>query len=159
MTMIYKSLLTACALLASLPAFATEEWTPEQISEGMKVSDFTRSVPAGKQRVLDSMSVLNPDCTIADDFEATITKEAEHGNASIETVERYPSFKSDNVRAKCNGKKMQMSMLVYKAAVSFNGTDKFEVTTLLSNGMTHVYRYTVKIVDVDAKKKTRTDLR
>src|SRR5262245_53832581 len=51
------------------------------------------------------------------------------------------------------------SLLTYKAAVGYAGTDTFEVLSISSNGVANLYRYAIKIVDVDSKKKGRPDLR
>jgi len=37
--------------------------------------------------------------------------------------------------------------------VGYAGTDTFEVLSISSNGFANLYRYTIKIVDVDSKKK------
>jgi hypothetical protein len=50
-------------------------------------------------------------------------------------------------------------LLAYKAAVGYAGSGTFEVLSISSNGIAHLYRYTIKIVDVDSKKKGRADLR
>jgi hypothetical protein len=52
-----------------------------------------------------------------------------------------------------------MPVLTYKAALGYAGTDTFEVLSISSNGVANLYRYTIKIVDVDSKKKGRADLR
>jgi hypothetical protein len=44
-------------------------------------------------------------------------------------------------------------------AFTYAGTDTFEVLSISSNGVAILYRYTIKIVDVDSKKKGRADLR
>jgi hypothetical protein len=153
-----KFLLTICALLVSLPAFA-QEWTNEEWTAGVKTTEFTRHVPAGKQRILDPLAVLNPDCTLVEDTDSVITKEPQHGSAVIEMIERFPTYAKDNIRSKCNEKKIRMPVVIYKAAIGYTGTDTFEVLSIFSNGVTSLYRYTIKILDVDSKKKGRADLR
>jgi hypothetical protein len=87
------------------------------------------------------------------------TSSSSHGSAVIETIDRFPAYAKDNVRSKCNENKMRMPVLTYKAAVGYAGTDTFEVLSISSNGVAILYRYTIKIVDVDSKKKGRADLR
>jgi len=83
----------------------------------------------------------------------------EEASAVIETIDRFPAYAKDNVRSKCNEKRMRMPVLTYKEAVGYAGTDTFEVLSISSNGVANLYRYTIKIVDVDSKKKGRADLR
>jgi hypothetical protein len=153
-----RFLLTACVLLMSLPAYA-EDWTKEEIAAGQKTYEMTRHVPAGKQRALDTFGYLNPDCTLVENTDTVLTKDAEHGSAVIEMVERYPSYLKDNVRSKCNDKKVKMPMVTYKAAVGYVGADTFEITSISANGLAVLYRYTIKITDINSKNKGRTDLR
>jgi len=100
----------------SLPAFA-QEWTKEEKAAGLKTTEFTRHMPAGKQRTLDNFGYLNPDCTPIEDTDTVITKEPEHGSAVIETIEGFPAYAKDNVASKCNEKRMRMPVRTYKAAV------------------------------------------
>ncbi|HET7020316.1 MAG TPA: hypothetical protein VFI58_06345 [Xanthobacteraceae bacterium] len=153
-----KFLFTTCALLLSLPALA-QEWTNEEKAAGLKTTEYTRHIPAGKQRTLDNFGYLNPDCTLVEDTDTVISKEPEHGSAVIAVIERFPAYAKDNIRSKCNEKKMRMPVLTYKAAVGYAGTDAFEVLSVSSNGVANLFRYTIKIVDVDSKKKGRADLR
>jgi hypothetical protein len=153
-----KFLLTTCALLVSLPAFA-QEWTKDEQTAGLKTIEYTRHIPAGKQRALSSFGYLHADCSLIEDTDTVITKEPEHGSAVIETIEHFPSYSKDNVRSKCNEKRMRMPALIYKAAVGYVGTDTLEVLSISSNGLANLFRYTIKIVDVDSRKKGRADLR
>jgi hypothetical protein len=151
-------LLTTCALLLSLPAFA-EDWTKKEIAAGEKVYEHTRFVPAGKQRALENFAFLDPDCTVLD-ADVVLTKEPDHGSAVFETTERYPSYSKDNVRAKCNEKKVKMTTLTYRAAIGYVGTDTFEVASISPNGLSVISRYTIKITDIGgSRNKGRTDLR
>lgn len=58
---------------------------------GVKRCEITRRVPAGKPRVLEDAIYLNADCT-------TVTKEPQHGTATIKTHQRNPSYPKDSVR-------------------------------------------------------------
>lgn len=151
--MLSKLSLTVCALLLLSSSAFAQEWTKDEITAGQKTIEQTRHVPAGKKFILGSMAYLNPDCTLAENSDVTITKEPEHGNASIETTEHYTSFAKENIRAKCNEKKMRMPVLTYKAAVGYAGTDIFEVTAIAPNGMVNLYRFTIKITDTSSRKK------
>jgi hypothetical protein len=120
---------------------------------------LTSSSPAGKQRILSSFGYLNADCSLIEDTDTVITKDPDHGRAAIETIEHFPSYSKDNVRSKCDEKRIRMPALIYKAAVGYAGTDTFEVLSLSPNGLANLFRYTIKIMDVDSKKKGRADLR
>jgi hypothetical protein len=154
-----KFLLTVCAFGLLLSSAFAQEWTKEEQSTGQRTTEYTRHVPAGKQRTLGNFGYLNVDCSLVEDTDTVITKEPEHGTAVIETIEHFPSYAKDNVRSRCNEKKIRMPALIYKAAVGYAGTDTLEVLSISSNGLANLFRYTIKIVDVDSKKKGRADLR
>jgi hypothetical protein len=154
-----KFLLTVSALALLLSSAFAQEWTKDEQTAGLKTIEFTRHIPAGKQRALSSFGYLNADCSLIEDTDTVITKEPEHGTAVIEMIEHFPSYSKDNVRSKCNEKRMRMPALIYKGAVGYVGADTLEVLSISSNGLANLFRYTIKIVDVDSKKKGRADLR
>jgi hypothetical protein len=156
LAMKYLLAVSALLLMAS-SASAQDGWTKEEQEAGVKRYEFTRRVPAGKPRVLEDAIYLNADCTIIEDIETTITKEPQHGSATIETHQRNPSYPKDSVRAKCNERKVKSQQLIYKPALNFIGDDEFEVEVLGSNGMVSQYTYHVKVVG--PSKGGRTDLR
>ena len=49
-----KFLLTVCAFGLLLSSAFAQEWTKEEQAAGMKTTEFTRHIPAGKQRTLDN---------------------------------------------------------------------------------------------------------
>jgi hypothetical protein len=103
----------------------------------------------GKQRVLDTFAYLDPDCKLQENVDIMITKASESGTAVIETREGFANYGKDNVRSKCNDKKMRLPFLVYKAG---NADDTFEVTTIGSTGAAFIVRYTIKIVTTEERK-------
>jgi hypothetical protein len=117
-------LLCALLLVSSATAYA-QDWTKEEQTAGLKTIEFTRHISAGKKGILGSLVYLHPDCSVAEGTENTITKEPEHGTAVVETMEHFTSFAKDNVRAKCNEKRMKMPVITYKAAVGYAGTELF----------------------------------
>jgi len=143
----YLLAISTAALLLSSSAIAQEQWTKEEQAAGIKRVEHTRRVPAsGKPRVLEDVTYLNADCSVIEDVETTVTKEPQHGSATIETSERYPSYPKDAVRSRCNDRKVKSQQLVYKPALNFTGDDQFEVQTLYANGQVVEYSYHVKVV-------------
>src|SRR5262245_19737254 len=125
MRMLRFALVVSAALVAS-SAFA-QDWSKEEIAAGVKLQEYTRFVHAGKQKTLDSLYYMDLDCKLVEDSEPVITKEPEHGNATIEIIEKNPAYAKENPRSKCNEKKFPIPHIVYKAWVGYSGTDSFEV--------------------------------
>ena len=153
-----KLLLTVCLSGLLLSFASAQEWSKDEITAGTRKVEYTRHTPAGKQRTLENVTFLNPDCTVNEDAEVTITKEPQHGSATINPAEVFPHYAKDNVRSKCNEKKVKSKVLNYKPAVGYAGDDVFEVLVLFPNGMTTEYVYTIKVVD-PSKNKGRAELR
>src|SRR5215469_1319804 len=139
-----KMMLIALCVIVSAPS-AAQQWTQEELAAGIKQFEFERYVPPGRSMTLDWIVYLNPDCSAAEGGEITITKEPEHGTASIESVNRFPSYAKDNVRSKCSEKKVPGLAIVYKAGIGYVGTDTFEISDLQSNGMVRQVKYTIHI--------------
>jgi hypothetical protein len=155
-----KYLLAAstAALLVASPAIAQEPaWTKDEITAGVRKVEYTRRVPAGKQLALEDVAFLNIDCTVAEDAEVMITKEPQHGVATIDSSERFPNFAKDNPRYKCNERKVKSRRLNYKPAVGYVGDDQFEVQEWYANGMVTEYTYHIKVVG--PAKGGRADIR
>jgi hypothetical protein len=72
-----KFLLTVSAFALLLSSAFAQEWTTEEKGAGLKTTEFTRHIPAGKQRTLDNFGYLNPDCTLVEDTDTVISKEPE----------------------------------------------------------------------------------
>lgn len=148
----------ACAALMLPLAAHTEPLTPEELKAGTKNYEYTRFTAPGKKLMVSDLVFMSPNCSLQDS-DITVTKDAEHGMAAIEIVERNVAYGVDSPYRKCNEKgKFSIPTVSYKAAVGYSGTDSFEVTVINPEGFKFVYRYTMTIVDRNAK-KGRVDIR
>lgn len=146
-----------CALLAATPAIAadpTNEWSPQEIQDGIKVTEFTRYVrPGGSFQQIFGFFLA--DCSLTEDSVPTVIKQPEHGAITIDMQLRFANFPKDSsaLYLKCNEKKLRMPVLTYKAESNYNGTDTFEVTATHINGLLRQWNFTIKIGD--AKKAAK----
>jgi hypothetical protein len=136
----------ALTIAHATPAAAQEEPTKEELRAGLRRVEQTRYVRGGKQLNLGSLTPISPNCTVLES-DNTITKEPEHGTATIDVSEHFPNFSKDNVRAKCNDKKVRGPVLLYKAATGYVGTDTLEVLSIGSSGFATEYVLTIKIIE------------
>src|SRR6266540_6365713 len=127
-------LLTSGAFGLLLSSASAQKWSEEEIAAGVKATELTRHVLAGKKWPLQFILALNPDCSVVDGYEIKITKQPEHGTAELVPADRFPSYAKDNPRFRCNEKRMHGLDLIYKASDGYKGMDEFEVVQL-SNGM------------------------
>jgi hypothetical protein len=131
------SLIAACTLV-SLPALAQEAaWL-----DGVQKLELTRVVQAGKKaRLYFSYAVL-PDCSNATgETTVKVTTEPEHGTIEVVAGEGFPSFPPENIRAKCNTKRIQGKIVSYKSANGYTGADKFEMSVFLPGGFVREVTY------------------
>jgi len=152
-----KKLLLAILIAATSTNAFAQTWTPEEDAAGFKKTEQTRFVRSGNQLTLMVYIRMHPDCTMISQ-DVSITKDPEHGVATIENVERFSNFTKDSSLAKCNEKKVSAPALNYKAAVGYSGTDSFNILILVS-GFAHEYHYTINVLDAAKGKGGRADLR
>jgi len=124
-----RNFLIAATLIAvaapSLPALA-EDPPPNPWVDGVQKLENTRVVEAGKKTRLYFGYNLNPDCSSMD-LSVRVAAEPQHGTIEVTSGEGFPNFKSDNIRYKCNTKRVQGKIVTYKPANGFTGTDVFEL--------------------------------
>ena len=94
----------------------------------------TRYVPSGIQRTLWFLHGANPDCSPIDSIEVRTTKEPEHGAVEIVPGQGFPAFPRDNVRFKCNEKKISGLNVNYKSSDKYVGPDEFDLLVLWPTG-------------------------
>jgi hypothetical protein len=98
-----KLLLTVCAF-GLLLSFASAEEAPEGLQKGK----LTRFVPSGMNRTIEFLYEAKPDCSAMDEsIEVRTTKAPEHGAVEIVPSYNFPNFARDNIRFKCNERKMR----------------------------------------------------
>jgi hypothetical protein len=78
--------------------------------------------------------VANPDCSPVEGYEVKTTLEPKHGKIEFVTSSDYASWSKDNVRFKCNEKKLRGTDWVYQSNDGYRGDDEFEVTIFTPNG-------------------------
>jgi hypothetical protein len=98
------------------PASAQEQWSKEETEAGIKRLEYTRHVPSGKQRTLNFHIFTNPDCSIVEGMEIKKTQEPKHGTIEIVLGDGFSQYTKDNVRSKCNGRKLRGSVVNYKSS-------------------------------------------
>jgi hypothetical protein len=151
MTVKFFGTVTVLACLALLVAFSAlaadpNEWSQEEREAGVKVQEFTRFIKPG-HNLSFPVGFFSPDCALIEDSTPTISKQPNHGTATIETQTRFPYFPKDSANAKCNDKKIRMPVLTYKPEEGYTGTDTFQLTMIPSNGMMRQWNYTIRITN------------
>src|SRR5215831_4713522 len=119
------TLLTAGAFGLLLSSALAAEWTDEEVAAGLKRAEYTRHAISGNIARLQFLVAVNPDCSSADGYQFSLTKEPEHGTVDFVPYIGFATYEKDNVRAKCNDKKLEGHMLSYKTKDGYVGMDSF----------------------------------
>ena len=126
-----KFLLTVCALgLLSSSAFAQEK-SPEQMLEKQQLA---RVVTSGTNQRIGFFYAVNPDCSAGGDVDIRVTKQPEHGTVETITATNLPAFPKENIRARCNNRKVRGVQVNYKSAEKYVGDDTLDLLVLFPGG-------------------------
>ena len=126
-----KFLLTVCALaLLSSSAFAQEK-SPEQMLEKQQLA---RVVTSGTNQRIGFFYAVNPDCSASGDVNVRVTKQPEHGTVETTAATDFPTFPKENMRARCNNRKVRGVQVNYKSAEKYVGTDTIDLLVLFPGG-------------------------
>jgi hypothetical protein len=126
-----KFLLTVCALgLLSSSAFAQEK-SPEQMLEKQQLA---RVVTSGTDQRIGFFYAVNPDCSASGDVNVRVTKQPEHGTVETTAATDFPTFPKENMRARCNTRKVRGVQVNYKSAEKYVGADTLGLLVLFPGG-------------------------
>jgi hypothetical protein len=149
-----KFLLTVCAFgLLLSPAFA-EDKTPERLREershifgieGQESQSITRIVASGAKQRVDFYASLNPDCSATGDVHVRVTKQPEHGTVETVATTDYVHYPKENIRSKCNQHKVKGTLVNYKAAEKYTGSDEFDLLLLFPGGVAWEIHYNISV--------------
>jgi hypothetical protein len=112
-----KFLLTVCALgLLASSAFAQEK-SPEQMLEKQQLA---RVVTSGTNQRIGFFYAVNPDCSASGDVNVRVTKQPEHGTVETTAATDFPTFPKENMRGRCNNRKVRGVQVNYKSAEKYD---------------------------------------
>jgi hypothetical protein len=137
--------LTASALLSSASA-QHGPLTKEELDAGIRIKEFTRYIPSGKNRNLYFAHALKRDCSPADEYDVKVLKQPEHGTVELISGDGPANFPKDTERFKCNGKKVRGINIVYKSAPGYAGPDNLHMIFLLEYGIVFEVHYKLNVV-------------
>jgi hypothetical protein len=140
-----RKLALVMALLASTSVLAAEQWTEEEAVAGLKKSEYTRHALSGSTVLLQFLIAINPDCSVVDGYQFSITKEPEHGTVEIVPHAGFTTFAKDNPRSRCNEKKHQGQMITYKSKDGYVGEDSFTFVDMAPSGFAREITYRMNV--------------
>jgi hypothetical protein len=77
---------------------------------------------------------VNPDCSASGDVNIRVTKQPEHGTVETTAATDFPTFPKENMRARCNNRKVRGVQVNYKSAEKYVGADTLDLLVLFPGG-------------------------
>jgi hypothetical protein len=149
-------LCTATILALTESASAQGPFTKEELNDkeanakwnknGVRIKEFTRYVSSGKNLKLDFLVVLNPNCSLVDEFDVKVLKHPEHGTVELVPSDGFPAFAKDNERFKCTTKKVRGINVIYKSPAGYAGPDDLHIISFLANGYAIEVHYRLNVM-------------
>jgi hypothetical protein len=123
------------AVFAVGPAYAQVQ----QVTPNYKVVEHGRSIK------VDSFGTYNPDCSVIGRATVSVTAPPQGGTVETSDGRAFPTFLSGNIRFQCDKRNLPATLLYYRAAPSFTGTDTFTIEVVFGSGEARQLRYTVNV--------------
>lgn len=102
------------------------------------------AVSGVKQFVRDYMSV-NPDCSSIGYAKVTVVTEPSWGKVIVEEGESYPNFTRENIRSRCNDRKLPAVLVYYQSEPGFVGTDRLTLEVVTVSGTFYHQEFLINV--------------
>ncbi|MBI3444211.1 MAG: hypothetical protein HY055_02320 [Magnetospirillum sp.] len=106
---------------------------------------YVRGAVSGAKQYIRNYLSINPDCSSMGNAKVIVVTEPEHGQVILESGETYPDFAKDNVRARCNDRKVPAALVFYQSEGGFVGTDRIVLDTVMPSGMFYRHEFTINV--------------
>jgi RecJ-like exonuclease len=149
-----KFFLAGCAFGVLLSSASAQQKSPEQYREeqshilgveGLEAQTYSRFVASGAKQRIDFYTSVNPDCSATGDVTVRVTKQPEHGTVETVTTTHYPRYAKENVRSNCNQHKVKGTLVNYKAAEKYTGSDEFDLLILYPGGFAREHHFNITV--------------
>ena len=107
---------------------------------------YDRFAVSGKKTRLGHYYAVKLNCQPEDWNEVSISKQPEHGKATLRDETTVMSYGKDNARSSCNGKTIKAKTVEYVPSQDYKGADEIVVESINSAGqqVINTYKLTVK---------------
>ena len=106
---------------------------------------YIRGAVSGAKQFIRNYLTINPDCSSMGNAKVTVVTEPAHGEVIVENGEAYPDFTKDNVRVRCNDRKVPAVQLYYQSDSGFVGADRMVVDTVMPSGTFYRHEFTINV--------------
>lgn len=121
-------------------------WADESVKSAPSITEsYVRGAMSGGKQFIRSYLAINPDCSSIGMSKVTVATEPEHGQVTVENGETYPDFGKDNIRARCNDRKVPAVLVFYQSEAGFNGADRMVLDTVMASGSFYRHEFTINV--------------
>lgn len=104
-----------------------------------------RGAVSGAKQYLRNFMSINPDCSSMGYAKVTIASEPSKGKVVIEQGEAYPDFTRENIRSRCNDRKLPAVMVFYQSEPGFVGTDQLVLEAVSTSGTFYHQEFLINV--------------
>jgi hypothetical protein len=154
-----KSMKALLLVVVSMPIVSIELASGQDLQNGVdtiirnqnlnsnpnRESSYDRFAVSGKKTRLGYYYAVKLNCQPEDWNEVSISKQPEHGNATLRDGTTVMSYGKDNVRSSCNGKSIKAKMLEYVPSQDYKGADEIVVESINSAGQQIISTFKVTV--------------
>jgi hypothetical protein len=110
-----------------------------------QAQSITRYTTPGHPVKLSFYSSTNPDCTSIGWPTIRLTRAPEHGRVSVKHTTDFPTFRTDNIRSACNGRRVPGGAIYYVPERGYLGTDYVDTEVIFASGGMRQNSFTVNV--------------
>jgi len=107
--------------------------------------ELTRAVPAGRQRRLDFVYFLNPNCSSMGLATVRVLEGPTHGKLTVENGTGYPNFSQTSQRYECNRLQADGVAVFYEPNPEFTGTESATIDVVFPSGFSRKRHYAIEV--------------
>ncbi len=113
--------------------------------EALPMRAFERVVPANHALKIDRVIIVDRNCRPMEPSSLTLLEPATYGEIRFTRSSDYPTFPEFNPRAKCNGRKLPSTSIIYSPAPGFTGEDTVAIEFTDAFGAPSRIRYHIVV--------------
>ncbi|KIL98599.1 hypothetical protein CCC_02049 [Paramagnetospirillum magnetotacticum MS-1] len=106
---------------------------------------YVKGAVSGAKQYIRNYLAITPDCTSMGNSKVAVMTEPGHGQVIVENGESYPDFNGDNVRVRCNDRKVPAVLVFYQSESGYVGADRMVLDIVMASGTFYRHEFTINV--------------
>ena len=111
----------------------------------VQAADITRTVPSGKNQRIDFLASLNPDCSSIGMPTVRLLEGPDNGVVTTDRAMDFLPFPKNNIRSKCNSRRVAGLKLFCQSTTEFVGVDRVRQLVISASGGEREATYVIQV--------------